>query len=375
MAEYEICPACGYKKGYWLDDPIKTEKGVFDKYGNAISGTIGSVYIKRSHFKELQVKRARQEELLEIPSTTFSSVGGEGEFFKPKKSHILELRQSTMKVLDKLEIPKWNYFYYDYNGDELIHYDENGNEYCQIDWHDPDFNAYKGPVRAVHIEDLRHPIVLYPELHVYHDSPEWGTNLTDRLNLYGCALERIEFYGNCTWADNVSTGVEVGEIRLRYKDGTFGSISLVIGVNIAEWSCDRPEMNDPECCCRCDCPDYPDCSWCELGKGKEYCCTRWEEDECVEWDECICEKCLRHKRPIPAWSYWTHIDSEYWYKGHYWLFSLNIPEGKRVDYIELVLNSQAYTGQESWCFALPNMFGISMWQDDLSINFDKALFE
>jgi len=162
MAE-ERCPRCFSEINItapdWTNDPIKTPKGeAGDEYK-------GFTHINPIHIQELQEIRAQQEEDLGFFSeddtgyveggdnskTQFTEIDTETNLVDIYKKHILELRESTEKILTALGQTKDTYF----------NYDENGTEYNigdhQTDWKDTNLEAKKlVDIKAYHIEDLRH---------------------------------------------------------------------------------------------------------------------------------------------------------------------------------------------------------------------------
>jgi hypothetical protein len=152
MAELR-CPTCFTLlegEDAWTDDPILTKGG--------LSGAEykGFTAIKAQHIIELQDIRRQHEIGIGIPSgerTQFTKVEEDGDlpgFFVPDKQHIRELRESTEKILEALDLTLEDYFNYDENGTEY----NVGNH--QTDWYTPDLDNWDGHVRAIHIEDLRH---------------------------------------------------------------------------------------------------------------------------------------------------------------------------------------------------------------------------
>ncbi len=140
----------------------------------------------------------------------------------------------------------------------------------------------------------------------------------DNIDLSDYTANRIHIIEHAGWATNVPNGVVVGNINVFYEDGTSDSIDLVVGVNIAEWAYDRPE------------------------------------------NQC----CLAHAKVPPAYSFWTSLDSDYYYWGHLFYVSIDT-EDKPLDYLELVLDPTSYTGQpscpESCEFGTPaDWFGIGI---------------
>jgi hypothetical protein len=154
------CPVCGSPittdtteiqawrdKGVyvWTNDPLRTPLGL------AGSAYKGQNIVRWYHVRELQEARIAQEELAGIPTgerTNFHIIA-RGAAVEP--AHILELRDSTEKILDSLGTTKEYYFNYDEEGNEI-------NSVHQTDWIDINLVKHHTPVNAIHIEDLRHHI-------------------------------------------------------------------------------------------------------------------------------------------------------------------------------------------------------------------------
>jgi hypothetical protein len=128
------------------------------------------------------------------------------------------------------------------------------------------------------------------------------------LSLQGYTANRVHIIQWCGHAPGVSSGVTVGHLRLWYEDGSSTSIDLVLGVNTAEWAYDRPE------------------------------------------NQC----CQRHAKVTPAYSFWTHKDSDSYYQGHDFYISADV-ESKPLSSLDLILDSASYTGQPQ-----PSWFGIGL---------------
>lgn len=160
MAE-DRCPRCftivsGFATGEsadWTDDPILTPKG------EAGDDYIGFTNLKPIHIQEIQEVRTQQEidaGIAEIDRTTFTEIDtSDGNIVDFLKSHILELRESTEKILNTIGQTKEAYFNYDDDGTEYNIGDH------QLDWIDPELEDIAYPdIKAYHIEDLRHFLVL-----------------------------------------------------------------------------------------------------------------------------------------------------------------------------------------------------------------------
>lgn len=157
----------------WSDDPTLTLRG--------FSGTeyTGSEHVRAIHIRELQYARIAEEQEAGISETTvFTDIDGE----HIRKLHIIELRESTEKLLDAAGITLAEYFTQDINQEEKA---PGPNDEDKSDWTDvargtaylhsdgtfhtefdlPSGSTKPSPtlpasthVRAIHIEDLRHPV-------------------------------------------------------------------------------------------------------------------------------------------------------------------------------------------------------------------------
>jgi len=156
------CPRCFTEldiTGGYTDDPIKTP------HGEAGDDYKGFTNIKPIHIQELQTLRAQQEidaGITEEDRTEFTEIDTEHNLVDVYRTHILELRESTEKILTALGQTKDTYFNYDEDGTEY----NIGNH--QTDWKDSDLgekdedgNYIKRfvDIKAYHIEDLRHYIL------------------------------------------------------------------------------------------------------------------------------------------------------------------------------------------------------------------------
>lgn len=136
----------------WHDDPIKTPRG------HSGENYIGFQDILLEHWTELQEARTAQEieaGINEIERTVFTPLVANNDF---TKSHIQELRDSTEKILTAVGKTKEQYF----------NYDEDGHEYNigdhQLDWTDPILLDKRIYIKASHLEELRHPLVVRSNL-------------------------------------------------------------------------------------------------------------------------------------------------------------------------------------------------------------------
>jgi hypothetical protein len=136
---------------------------------------------------------------------------------------------------------------------------------------------------------------------------------TQSIDLSGYTTEKIHIIEFAAWADNVPDGVVVGHIKVHYADGSSETLDLVVGVNIAEWAYDRPEI----------------------------------------------QPYLQHTKVPPAYSDWTNSDSAYYYWGHNFYVQITTQE-KPLDSLELILNPISYTGQTYYGYASADWFGIGI---------------
>jgi len=122
----------------------------------------------------------------------------------------------------------------------------------------------------------------------------------DTIRLPGATANRIHLIETSGYAANVPNGVVVGHIVVLYEDGTSEELDLIVGENTAEWAYDRKEL--------------------------------------------LC--CIRHARVSPAYSWWTDKGSNSGYWGHSYYVSIDL-EPKRLDSLELILDTDAYSDQAS----------------------------
>lgn len=133
----------------------------------------------------------------------------------------------------------------------------------------------------------------------------------DSTGLTGFMANKIHIVQSASWSDDVTDGVIVGQANVYYTDGSHDALDIIMGQNISEWAFDRPEF----------------------------------------------QHCVQHSRATIAYSYWTNIESSYFYWGHWYYASIdtrNIP----LDHIELVLDPRSYSGQQYYGCGLNTDFGI-----------------
>ncbi|MBU1752240.1 PEGA domain-containing protein, partial [bacterium] len=133
------------------------------------------------------------------------------------------------------------------------------------------------------------------------------------INLSGYTVDKIHIIECGAFADNVPNGVVVGQIKVHYADGSSTTLNLIMGVNIAEWSYDRPE-------------------------GQPY---------------------LQHTKISPTYSWWTSCDSNSNYWGHGFHVLIDTEE-KPLDYLELILDPRSYTNQQSYGYTAADWFKIDI---------------
>jgi len=164
----------------WSDNPLFTRNGLS---GPAYSGSPDRP--RGLHIIELQQDRTKREVDLGIPLTDFSDIATDDHI---SRRHIVELRESTEKILNALGLTLEDYFKLDPEGNEVAQasiLETFGASNPQTEWVDvdrsaayidkngaskttfllPDGSTADSPtlpsrekIRAIHIEDLRHPI-------------------------------------------------------------------------------------------------------------------------------------------------------------------------------------------------------------------------
>jgi len=183
----KLCPVCHSQLEKWTDDPILTIKGL------AGEDYKGLLFFNANHITELQEERKQQEIDIDLPEadrTTFTEFI-EGFIFISKQI-INELRESTEKILgltgnisqeQKNKILK-DYFNNDDNGNYIGTYEYGLKLEDKVEWTDV---KRIGPInkshlpeeikklKAIHIEDLRHPIPIYKLGILSDESWEWNT--------------------------------------------------------------------------------------------------------------------------------------------------------------------------------------------------------
>jgi len=167
----------------WSDDPVFTGRGLNpDPYDKK------STRIRKKHIKEIQDTRKEQEAEAGIAVTDFSDIDTDKHI---SRRHFVELRESTEKLLNANGLTLEEYFKLDDNGEEQPENPKvsasagKSSQTAQNEWVDvergesyvskdasltseftlPDGSTEQSPtlpkrthIRAIHIEDLRHPI-------------------------------------------------------------------------------------------------------------------------------------------------------------------------------------------------------------------------
>ena len=161
----------------WTDDPLLTPNGFSGK------DYTGEERPNRFHIEELQLDREQLETDLSIsPPTDFSALEEHG--FHVRKTYLIELRESTEKILEAIGITLADYFGLDSEGNPVT---PGPGDEAKTDWTDvsrglpyldkkavekKEFDVSSGTkkpcptfppqtrIRAIHIEDLRHAILI-----------------------------------------------------------------------------------------------------------------------------------------------------------------------------------------------------------------------
>jgi hypothetical protein len=152
------CPICGRHIGEFTNDPLLTIPSLSTEEYKGFTQLI------KAHIQELQDERHQQEiDNGVIPLTEFSPINDTG-LFQNIKQYIIELRNSTEKILVATGMTL----------SEFLSTDEDGNPMTlKNDWTDPELNENKFQCKAIHIEDLRHFIVsIYANIYLSFQSTE-----------------------------------------------------------------------------------------------------------------------------------------------------------------------------------------------------------
>jgi len=149
----------------WVEDPLLTPRGLA---GEEYKGKTPCRWL---HIIQLQEARKQQEEnigLEDMPEEpeegkSYKTIFSEVKKGEPvRRVHIEELRASTEKILEATGRTKEDYFNYDEEGNEM-------RTELQTEWIEPNLTL-ETPIRAIHIEDLRHPV---PILSFLYLSNQW----------------------------------------------------------------------------------------------------------------------------------------------------------------------------------------------------------
>jgi hypothetical protein len=135
------CPICGRKIGTFTDDPLLATPSLSTEENK------GFIHLISTHIKEIQTERHQQEiDYSVIPLTEFTVID-DSRLFQNIKQYILELRNSTEKIMDITGQTL----------QEFLSTDEEGKPMTPKDnWTDPNLEEIKFQCKAIHIEDLRH---------------------------------------------------------------------------------------------------------------------------------------------------------------------------------------------------------------------------
>jgi len=191
----------------WRHDPILKSKGVEYYYVIDVNGYTatreanykGLTLVTISQILDLQNIRRQQEIYFGIPPTEFSPISISPTTSVPKihKKHLKELRDSTEKILNILG----------FTLEEYLSYDMFGNKWeSQSNWTDYNLEdkTKKLKIRARHIEELRHPVLIKGLIEVFvttdnfiSDEPAGGEELefdysTGQPNIWALIEEKYE---------------------------------------------------------------------------------------------------------------------------------------------------------------------------------------
>ena len=213
-----FCPICHSKIGIWSDDPIKTPEGLAgEDYKGIVEGNW-------RHIKEIQDTRKLQEQEADISDrTTFSEIN---PTIPIHKNHILELRQSTEKLIVATESDLTHYFNYkviDYESIYVGTYAYGEKVADKIDWTDPNLENVK-KIKAIHIEELRCPVpsLLYDmDGHLYI-KPE-GISFNEACHSYPYSTRFKAYWGGIDVTEKVDI-TEVSSGIIANKSGSYISV-------------------------------------------------------------------------------------------------------------------------------------------------------
>jgi hypothetical protein len=223
------CPYCYQRLGTWLHDPILKPQGAEYDW---ISDTElvfepdednrwykGTQQLREDEIIELQTAlKDLEESYLTSNLTDFSPVNVSGKFQCTGK-HIKEMRDSVEKLLTEFGRTKTEYFNYDNEYNHIIH--PNGDK---LEWSDPitvDTDLSKFQIKYIHIEDLRHYLLIMWEdftptgsdsaSAVAASSADIHTfNLQKRQLWSGTAYAGHEFYDH--YQSNGSSNISIGSV-------------------------------------------------------------------------------------------------------------------------------------------------------------------
>ena len=163
------CPYCFRSIGTWTNDPLLLPEGALHDWSSdteliSVPNIDARYYkgfsqIKEEDVKEIQdsLKTLEEENLDEGERTKFSPLNSSG-YFQITGQHIKEMRESVEKLLDILGLTKGDYFNYDEDGNHIIRPDGDKTEWTDYVENEQDWDKFQ--VKAIHIEDLRHYIMI-----------------------------------------------------------------------------------------------------------------------------------------------------------------------------------------------------------------------
>lgn len=209
-----LCPICYSELGLWSDDPILcTPTLSTEEYK-------GYTIIKPNHIISIQNLCNIAEIEAGLTPSIWTLVDNTN-LYQVLKPCIKELRISIENVLTAVGKTKYDLFNYDKDGNYM------GTS--QTEWHDPDLDDKIYQIKAIHIEDLRHPIPV--PIPVYMDLQLWYASWDSGVlpfplpsGSYFEMLDRIILY-------NPGITVPASVIRLKIWNG-FPPLDRAINVNI-----------------------------------------------------------------------------------------------------------------------------------------------
>jgi hypothetical protein len=137
-----LCPICYSESGTWSDDPVLCTPAL-------LGSTAGFTIIKPTHIIEIQ-NACNLAEIEAGLTPSIWTVINYTNIFQVIKICVKELRTSIENILTANNSDKNHYFNYDKDGNYM------GTS--QVEWHDVDLDDKLYQIKAIHLEDLRHPI-------------------------------------------------------------------------------------------------------------------------------------------------------------------------------------------------------------------------